>query len=384
MSSERSRRRFVGESFGVLTATAFGAKSDHAWAGPLDKKRVAAVQMHADLGDVNANMRKASRLANKAVDQGAKVVVLPEFFTSGLGFHPAVLNASRPIDGAPQKMLLDVARRGVWVGGSFLAESGGHVYNTFMLALPDGRVFTHDKDFPTGAVEQHLYAGGDDEQFVSLLKRNGQHPLQPPVPSRSDNNPDGVFRVGNTCVGAAMCWELVRKNTDRRLLKGRVDLILGASGWYGLEPKSAVDALGGTENSWTKNLEQGRAEVSEAPSRLAKMTGAAVIHSNLVGNNWAPRFPSGQKQICRQFYGESQIVERDGTVIQKLSGDAGEGVVVDEITPERIEPPMAIGDGFWHIDMTPQLQAFWYDSFGRDYYLKVTCPQRELMRRRQP
>lgn len=380
MSATLHRRTFALKSLGTLSSAAFASQPLRTSEAESEKLRVAAVQMHAQLGDVDSNMRTAERWVNKAIGQGAKVVVLPEFFTSGLGFHPAVMNASRPIDGAPRKLLEGLAKDRAWVGGSFLAESGGHVYNTFMLALPDGTVHTHDKDFPTGAVEQCLYAAGEDEEFISLLEESGAKPLRPPVPFRKTNNRHGVFRVKSTCVGVAMCWELARKRTDERLRKN-VDLILGASGWYGLEAKSAVEAIGGTEEGLRKSFEQGRLDVVNAPTRLAKMTGAAVVHANLVGENWSPRFPSGLKRICRQFYGESRIVERDGTVIDEMPGHAGEGLVVGEITPVRMDPLMPIGKEDWHIEMTPALRKFWYSSLGRDYYLKVTRPHRELLAR---
>lgn len=380
MSSELSRRDFVAKSLTVLSTATFSAIPYHASAKAPAKKLVAAVQMHAVLGDVEANLENASHWANKAVEQGAEIVVLPEFFASGLGFHPSMMNACRPIDGAPKEMLQAVARQGnAWVGGSFLAESEGHVFNTFMLALPDGRVFTHDKDFPSGVIEQHLYAGGEDREFVRLISSRGRRTSPQVVPSRSTNNQPGVFSIGDTRVGAAMCWELVRKRTDRRLLDGGVDLILAGSGWYALEPESAAAAIGGTQEDWTKTLEQGRENASEAPIRLARMTGAAVVHANLVGDNWSLRFPTGQKEICRRFHGESQIVERDGEVVSRLSGHQGEGIVLGEITPTRTQPQEEIGDGFWHIQMTPQLEDFWYDGFGRDYYQKVTRPQREMI-----
>ncbi len=102
-------------------------------------------------------MTKAARLVERTVSKRAQTVVLPEFFTSGLGYHPAMMHAHRPLNGEPMQMLKHLAKEhGIWLGGSFLAESEGHVYNSFVLAIPDGRVFTHDKDFPTGAIEQML------------------------------------------------------------------------------------------------------------------------------------------------------------------------------------------------------------------------------------
>ena len=62
--------------------------------------KVAAIQMCAELGDVAANLRKAEILLREALEKGAKWVILPEFFTSGVGFHPDILKAALPLDGA--------------------------------------------------------------------------------------------------------------------------------------------------------------------------------------------------------------------------------------------------------------------------------------------
>ncbi len=56
----------------------------------MDKRRtvrIAAVQMQAILGDVEANLAKAEQLAREAFRRGAEWVILPEFFTSGVAFH---------------------------------------------------------------------------------------------------------------------------------------------------------------------------------------------------------------------------------------------------------------------------------------------------------
>lgn len=54
--------------------------------------RVAAVQMQPVLGDVDANLRSADMLIRRAFEQGAQWVILPEFFTSGVAFHPKMLD----------------------------------------------------------------------------------------------------------------------------------------------------------------------------------------------------------------------------------------------------------------------------------------------------
>ncbi|MGH9659477.1 MAG: carbon-nitrogen hydrolase family protein, partial [Bryobacteraceae bacterium] len=121
--------------------------------------RVAAVHMHAVLGEVDVNLENAERWVRLALRDGARWVVLPEFFTTGMGYYPSrLLNAHRPLDGAPMRLLIQLAREGgAYVAGSFLAGHGLDVFNTFVLASPSGEVYTHDKDFPTMNVESSVY-----------------------------------------------------------------------------------------------------------------------------------------------------------------------------------------------------------------------------------
>ena len=48
--------------------------------------KVAAIQMKAVLGDVAVNLKKARALAEAAIREGARWVILPEFFTTAAGF----------------------------------------------------------------------------------------------------------------------------------------------------------------------------------------------------------------------------------------------------------------------------------------------------------
>jgi hypothetical protein len=49
--------------------------------------------------DVEANLKRAEELLDKAFAMGCEMVILPEFFTSAVAFHPDMLNAALPFDG---------------------------------------------------------------------------------------------------------------------------------------------------------------------------------------------------------------------------------------------------------------------------------------------
>lgn len=115
-----------------------------------DRLKVAAIQMTPKLGAVDANLAQAAQLVREAAAKEAALVMLPEMFASAAAFHESSVRAIRPLDGAPAQLLRDLARQeNVILGGSFLAEDAGRVYNTFLLVLPDGTSFRHNKDFPT-------------------------------------------------------------------------------------------------------------------------------------------------------------------------------------------------------------------------------------------
>ena len=78
--------------------------------------------MSAKLGDVAANLAQAEGLVRDALRDGAQWIILPEMFTTAAAFHPNLLRAIEPIDGAPMQLLKRLAREGnAVVGGSFLA-----------------------------------------------------------------------------------------------------------------------------------------------------------------------------------------------------------------------------------------------------------------------
>ena len=126
--------------------------------------RAAAVQMEAEVGNVDANLEMADALVRAAAAEGATWIVLPEFFASGVANRPELRDAAPAADGAPTALLRELARElGVHLSGSTLVrDADDHVRNAFLLAGPDGALLgRHDKDLPT-MWENALYVGGVD------------------------------------------------------------------------------------------------------------------------------------------------------------------------------------------------------------------------------
>ena len=113
--------------------------------------RIAAIQLNVKVGELDGNLANAEKFIRQAFEQKADLVVLPEFFTTpaqGFPYTDKMLEAICPLDGKPAQLLKRLSKEynGI-VGGSFIAFHDKDVYNSFVLAFPDGKVFVHNKDY---------------------------------------------------------------------------------------------------------------------------------------------------------------------------------------------------------------------------------------------
>jgi predicted amidohydrolase len=250
------------------------------------------------------------------------------------------------------------------------------VFNTFVLASPDGRVYTHDKDFPTTNIETSVYAGGEDDEFVKELTRRGVTPdPAAPIPSRPGNVKSAVFALPDgISAGAALCWEQCRYRTARRL-SGKVDLVLAASGWPFVAPDGGISRSNHAEGHDALGAGAG---IREAPRRLARLTGAPVVHASLVGDVW--NSPPNGPAIVLRFSGESQIADASGRTLARRGYAEGEGLVIADIEIGRVPPSESIPDDVaaWTPEVAAQMQTGWATSgaAGRAVYVKTTRPRR--------
>ena len=301
--------------------------------------RAAAIQLEAGLADVDANLESVERLADRAGAAGAECIVLPEFFTTGIGFVPELADAALAPDGEATELLRSLARRhGALVGGSFLCrDADGEVRNAFFLATADGEIAgRHDKDLPT-MWENAFYVGGSD---------------------------DGVIETDGPVVGGAVCWELMRTQTVRRL-RGRIDLALTGSGWWSMSenwpPKGLFNRLEATNH---------RSAV-DAAATFALYVGAPVIHAAHAGEltcamPWLPTTYRGH------FEGGTMITDERGRILDAIDRTDGEGFAIADVEPRRIDPVRQPPDRFWlHKRGTIAAITWSYQRLhGRPWYRK--------------
>ncbi len=149
--------------------------------------RVAATQINIAFGDVRANLEKALALIREAGSQNAAVVVLPEFFTSGMAIHPIMDEiASRNHEYRVIEILLEHAQKhNILICGSLLTMHGPDTFNTIFIIEPCGEIFRHNKDLPT-QFEHSYYTYGDTLRSYKKF-------------------------------GLAFCWEMLRSKNPERI-----------------------------------------------------------------------------------------------------------------------------------------------------------------------
>jgi predicted amidohydrolase len=115
--------------------------------------RVASVQMESAAGDKAANFAKVERFTAEAAARGARLVLFPECCLTGYWFLrnltvPQLSSlAERVPDGDACHRLAELAaRHGVSVGAGLVEAASDSVFhNTYVVAMPDGRLVRHRK-----------------------------------------------------------------------------------------------------------------------------------------------------------------------------------------------------------------------------------------------
>jgi predicted amidohydrolase len=299
--------------------------------------KVAVVQPRLKVGAVEDNMVRCEGLVRSAHrEHSPEVILLPEGFTSPNMYGKAMKGVARPVDGAPYRMLRSLARElECTVGGGFQARRGADTYGTYLLVEPDGSAHLHDKDIPS-LWENAYYRGGDD---------------------------DGVSTTSFGTIGMACGFEWDRSRTARRA-RGKVVAMLGGSCWWSFPDWYPVRRWFSRDHQYNIGVAR------EMPGRMARAVGAPAAIAQHVGDyrSASPLMPGVPYDTLA--VGESQIVERDGRVLARMTYADGEGHVAAEITLAPPEPLDPIPAGFWLVPQTFAVHAVWhlYNKAGRAEY----------------
>ncbi len=136
--------------------------------------RAGVVQFEHLAGDKEANFRKIESICAQAARQGVRLLAFPECCITGYWFlrnlsREALTDLAEPVpDGPSSRRLIDLSRRYDLTLGAGLVESdGGGLFNTYVVAMPDGQHRRHRK---IQAFESdHISAGNEYTVFDTPL-----------------------------------------------------------------------------------------------------------------------------------------------------------------------------------------------------------------------
>ena len=248
--------------------------------------RVAAVQTVSG-GDVEANLASAEPLIAAAVAEGARLVVLPEYFgIFGLRATDKVKAREADGDGPQQAFLSRLARKhAIWlVGGTVPIATGDpeRVRSACVVYGPEGRrVARYDK------IHLFAFARGEERYDEGKTIERGHE----------------VATIGLPCgrVGLSICYDVRFPELYRRM--GPLSLIL-------------------------------------VPSAFTATTGAAhwhlLLRTRAIENQCyvLAAAQGGEHTGGRRTYGHSMLVDPWGNVVAEL--DQGPGFIVGDIEPARL------------------------------------------------
>jgi len=126
--------------------------------------RVASVQFEHASGNKEANLAKIGAFVDRAATQGVGLIVFPECCITGYWFlrrlsREQLNDLAEPVWGGPSSQaLMTLAQRYQMMIGAGLVEADGEtLYNTYVVAMPDGAFQRHRKIHCF--ISEHLSSG---------------------------------------------------------------------------------------------------------------------------------------------------------------------------------------------------------------------------------
>jgi len=318
---------------------------------------VAAIQMQARVGDLAYNLQHVETLLLEAIEGGAKVIALPEFFTTAivLDQDESVRRCVLPPNNIALNMLIQTCKRHqVLVGGSYLEQrpESSDVFNCYVIVRPDGSVTRHDKDRPT-MIEGAFYVEG---------------------------NTQGVHATDFGSVGTAVCWETIRTQTVRRL-QGNIDFLMTGSHWW-----TTATNFSGMKKKLAVVDKENRQMLAKAPAMLSKLLGVANIHASHCGDlkGLVAVFPGRLLDVDfeTELIGETQIVDHLGNVVARRFASEGPGVLIADLELTRQPVRLDLPDRYWIPEMPLMTKIHWWQQnyVSKGIYRKAKKEERLSVR----
>lgn len=186
----------------------------------MSKAGILSVQFNAKVGDKKGNLQKAYDLISQYCDKQLDLVVLPEFFSTGID-DKAFINSPEDRNGGEViEFMKETAKRFHTniVCGSVIIEDNGKRYNTAFVIDREGNVVGEYRKI-------HLfnYFGGNEGTYICP----GDRPV--------------VIELDFARVGLSMCFDIKFPMLYKQLIKMGAEIIVSPSAWCGLTSMSDKD-----------------------------------------------------------------------------------------------------------------------------------------------
>ena len=303
---------------------------------------LAATQFFATPFALDRNLETAARLARQAAENGAELVVLPALFNSGYAYTPRLTAAAETRQGQTWQWLGALsAELGVVVAGALLLREAGHVYNTLVVASPDGRLGTYR------------------QRHVCLWERCYFEPGRAPSIVETSVGRLGLLAGWDAAYPAA--WEAYAGQVDAVLVSSAaprfhravLNFPLGRKVYLGQLVPGLVTRRDALDGLLAAPIAAQAARLG-APVAQAGMSGRFVttlpfprLSFWLAGLDQPRYWPLARQahlaSMRATFYGGSAVVGADGAVAARVEGE--EGIALAEVAAQprtagrRAAPP---------------------------------------------
>jgi predicted amidohydrolase len=232
----------------------------------MDDIRIAAICMHAPLGEVEKNLGRIESLVSEASREGANIVCFPELSVTGYTLKPPAEIYKRPATDKIMDRLIELAREAhlVIIAGLIEISDTKKPYITQVIAGPEGLIGLYRKTHLSSA-EKGVYQAGQDIE---------------------------VYNFGNITFGVALCYETHFPEISAVLALMGADILFFPHASPRGDPK-------GKFQSWMRHL----------PAR-AFDNGVFVVACNQVG----------ETVEGLSFPGVALVLGLDGQILAKYTG----------------------------------------------------------------
>ena len=174
------------------------------------KIKISAIQMHSEIGNVQANHNKVKELVDRDIKKDIDIIILPEVWTVGWSPKHFRESAEELTNSKTLELLSNIATKyNSWViGGSFITKKAGHFYNTCPVINRKGKLITTYS-------KNHLfsYYGADEGKYVEV----GETPV--------------MVNIEGINVGLTICYDIRFPEIYRAYRKAGADLLVNCAAW---------------------------------------------------------------------------------------------------------------------------------------------------------